>query len=337
MTTLTDRTPTATSSTTSSTTTCTLRPRYEGSNICTWIGFKHVNYLVEEAVLDSVRQRFAPPRELFETYGAGLDIVDIDTRILHALHMDDEVTATVVPGKPVEGRLTFAVTIEVDRPAGRLKAVTSKVAAVLRLDDHHGGEPAAPLPDDLAAVAVTSLGTPERVEVPQEQVDALLDGARIGRGTITTDVPAALRVGDGPAVAWSWRIPYPYCHFTTRMQMSGLLRNIEEVVDLFLAERGVSIRTLLDEQGWIPVVPHSRSTWLAEALMEEELVTVFEVVDVFKDLTYTARVDSYVRRDGAFERVATGVITHGYALIDGRVSWSLVPFDERMLAAVGAR
>ena len=37
-------------------TTTQLRPRYEGSNICTWIGFKHVNYLVEEAVLEHFRQ-----------------------------------------------------------------------------------------------------------------------------------------------------------------------------------------------------------------------------------------------------------------------------------------
>ena len=34
-----------------------MRPRYEGANICTWIGFKHVNYLVEEAVLAHFRSR----------------------------------------------------------------------------------------------------------------------------------------------------------------------------------------------------------------------------------------------------------------------------------------
>jgi hypothetical protein len=42
------------------------------------------------------------------------------------------------------------------------------------------------------------------------------------------------------AYAWKWRIPYFYCHFTERMQMSGYLRQMEEVVDLFLADRGVS-------------------------------------------------------------------------------------------------
>ncbi|MFJ1828214.1 hypothetical protein ACIOG9_26570, partial [Streptomyces sp. NPDC088178] len=60
-----------------------IRPRYEGSNICTWIGFKHVNYLVEEAVLNHLRQAGIAPGAIYETYGLCTDIVDIDTRILH--------------------------------------------------------------------------------------------------------------------------------------------------------------------------------------------------------------------------------------------------------------
>jgi acyl-CoA thioesterase FadM len=312
-------------------TSTTLRPRFEGCNICTWIGFKHVNFLVEEAVIDHVRQRWAGPRELFEEYGVGLDIVDIDTRILHALHSDDEVVATVSPGKEKAGRLSLKVVIEVDRPAGRLKAVTSKVSVVLRRDDRHTSVPPAPLAAELEAFAVDRLGG------PVAPVAAVTSGHPVGRGTVTQDVPAELRTGDGPAVAWSWRIPYFYCHHTVRLQMSGLLRQLEEVVDLFLEERGVSIRTLLDEQDWIPVVPHSRITMLGEALMEEELLTVFEVESVFKDATYTARMDCYAMREGGAVKVATGVITHGYALIDGRTSWALVAFDDRMLKAVGSR
>ena len=34
-----------------------LRPRYEGANIRTWIGFKHLMYLAEEAVLEWLRIR----------------------------------------------------------------------------------------------------------------------------------------------------------------------------------------------------------------------------------------------------------------------------------------
>ena len=47
--------------------------------------------------------------------------------------------------------------------------------------------------------------------------------------------------------------------------------------------------------------------------MEEELYTVFTVEDVFKDLTYTARMDCYVLRGGRLVQTATGRITHGYA------------------------
>jgi acyl-CoA thioesterase FadM len=118
------------------------------------------------------------------------------------------------------------------------------------------------------------------------------------------------------------------------MQMSGYLRQLEEVVDLFLADRGVSIHTLLAEQNWIPVVPHSSISMLAEAGMEEDLYTVFTVQDVFKGVTYTARMDCYVLRDGVLVPTATGSITHGYALIENRRDWSLVNFDERMLTAL---
>ncbi len=316
-------------------TTTTLRPRYEGSNICTWIGFKHVNYLVEEAVLDWFRQRGTPARDLFEVHGLGLDLVDLDTRILHALHMDDEVEATVTPVDGDDDRLRFTVVVHVDRPGGRLKAVTSKVAVVLRTDAWHDA-PTDPPPAAYARAVVGAPPAGRRVELADADAARLEQARPGGRGTVTSDVPAALRSGTGPAVAWTWRTPYPYCHFTVRAQLSGLLRNMEEVVDLFLAERGASIRTLLDEQAWIPVVPHSRVTWTGELLMEETAVTVFEVEQVFKDLTYTARCDTWVHRDGGLELVATGRITHGYAVIEGRSAWSLVPFDARLLAAVGA-
>lgn len=314
-------------------TTTTLRPRFEGTNICTWIGFKHVNYLVEEAVLDHLRRRGVPSRVLFEQFGAGVEIVDIDTRILHALHIDDVATATVAPGRPKPGVWTFTVTLHVERPTGTLKAVTAKVGVQLRLDDRHPAEPTLPLPEPLAGYAVERIGDDTALPLP----DGGVVGRPAGRGTVTTDVPAQLRTGTGPAVAWSWRIPYFYCHHTVRLQTNGLLRQMEEVVDLFLAERGVSIRTLLDEQDRIPVVPHSRVTQTGEALMEEELLTVFEVESVFKDVTYTARMDCYAVRPHGLVKVATGVITHGYALIDGRTSWSLVSFDDRMMRAVGAR
>lgn len=311
-------------------TTTTLRPRFEGTNICTWIGFKHVNYLVEEAVLDHLRQQGSSSRTLFEDHGLGVDLVSIDTRILHALHIDDEVRATVTPAASRDGAMRVRVVITADRPGGEVKAVTATVGVLLRRDDRHGGA-SLPVPDQLAAHVVDTIGSDaERVPLRGLELSS-------GRGATTQDVPAQLRTGDGPAVAWRWRIPYFYCHHTVRLQMSGLLRQMEEVVDLFLAERNVSIRTLLDEQDWIPVVPHSSVTMLGEALMEEDLVTVLEVDSVFKAVTYDARMDCWAVRGDELVKVATGRITHGYAHIDGRGDWSLVDFDERMLTAVGAR
>lgn len=326
MTALTDVSPT----TVPASTTTTLRPRFEGTNICTWTGFKHVNYLVEEAVLDHLRQRGWAARTLFEKHGLGVELTSIDTRILHALHYDDEARATVTTMPGSDGALRLRVILEVDRPGGAVKAVTSRVSVLLRIDDRHGDAPA-PVPAQLAGHAVARVGD-DGLRVPLAGL--VLEN---GRGAVTQDVPEALRTGTGPAIAWRWRIPYFYCHATVRLQMSGLLRQMEEVVDLFLAERGVSIRTLLDEQDWIPVVPHSSITMLGEALMEEDLVTVLEVDHVFKTATYDARMDCYVVRGEELVKVATGRITHGYAHIDGRGDWSLVAFDERMLAAVGAR
>jgi acyl-CoA thioesterase FadM len=118
------------------------------------------------------------------------------------------------------------------------------------------------------------------------------------------------------------------------VQMSGYLRQMEEILDLFVEDRGVSIKKLLDEQNWIPVVPKSRITFLGEANMEETLYTVFTVEEVFKRYTFTARMDCYVLRDGVLVPTATGRITHGWAVIENRKDWSLVDFDDRLTDAI---
>jgi acyl-CoA thioesterase FadM len=310
-------------------TTVQVRPRYEGSNICTWIGFKHVNYLVEEAVLDHFRQAGTPARKLYEDHGLCVEFVEIDTRISSAFHMDDLVTADVVPStRALSGELAFSVSLSVERDGKQIKAASAKVRVALRVD--HRGGPAETVPDGLAAFTtdVISRDDPKALPIP------VVTPFGLGRGGVGGDPVLSELTKDTNAFAWRWRVPYPYCHFTERLQMSGYLRQMEEVVDLFLADRGVSIRTLLDEQNWIPVVPRSTISMLEEVLMEEDLYTVFTVEDVFKGVTYTARMDCYVLRDGKLVRTATGRITHGYAVIQNRRDWSLVDFDERMLKAL---
>jgi acyl-CoA thioesterase FadM len=312
------------------------RPRYEGSNICTWIGFKHVMYLIEEAVLEAVRQSTPGAQALFETHGLGVDIVDSDARILTALHIDD-VARTEVTRQPDDGsgELAFRTVTWLDRE-GRapLKAVTAKVRVVLRRTDDAPETPA--VPPALAAVTVPEIRRPA-ASTPRPSYGVPSDGSAttIGRGVVGAADETARSLATGAnALVWKWRIPYFYCHFTERIQHSGYLRLMEEVVDLFLADRGISIRRMLTDQKWIPVVPQARVEILREALMEEELYTVFTVEDVFKDLTYTARMDCYVRRGDELVQTATGRITHGYALILDRHAWEVVPFDERTMAAL---
>ncbi|AQZ67826.1 unnamed protein product [[Actinomadura] parvosata subsp. kistnae] len=288
-----------------------IRPRYEGANIGTWIGFKHLNYLVEEAVLEHLRRTGMPVTDLYHDHGLCVDLVDIDTRILRALRVDDLATAEVSAAEP--GALRFAVAIRPD--AESAKAVSAKVTVALR-HDPRGGE-SADIPPRLRPYAVDRLGDGDKaVEVP-ESAD-----------------PIAFLTEGRNAFGWKWRIPYFYCHFTERLQMSGYLRIMEEVVDLFLADRGVSVKRLLDEQRWIPAVPHSRVTLLDEALMEEDLYTVLTVEEVYKRLTYTSRMDCYVLRDGRLVPTATGRITHGYAELAGRSEWGLVSFDDRLAGAL---
>ncbi|HEX6074130.1 MAG TPA: thioesterase family protein [Micromonosporaceae bacterium] len=284
------------------------RPRFEGSNICTWIGFKHVMYLIEEAVLDHLRQSGLVPRQLYEEYGLGVDIVDSDARILTALHMDDEVRTEVLTRPPDEtGALVFRTETYVDRNGEPVKAATATVTVVLRRTGD--GEPT---PADLTPYSVDQIVRSGGVDA--DDIGSIVDGAN--------------------AIVWRWHVPYFYCHFSERMQHSGYLRLMEEVVDIFLAERGISIRTMVDGQRWIPVVPRARVEILREALMEEEIHTVFTVEEVFKDLLYTARMDCYVPRDGRLVHTATGRITHGYAVILDRRDWKHVPFDGKTLAAL---
>ncbi|MEV5545600.1 hypothetical protein AB0L35_05570 [Streptomyces sp. NPDC052309] len=303
-------------------TTVRLRPRYEGSNICTWIGFKHVNYLVEEAVLEHLRRSGWPAGMLYEDFGLCVDIVSIDAAIVSATHIDDIVTARVVAeGKPVDGEIALTVGLDIHGSSTPVKTVSAKVRVALRHDPRGGG--AAPVPQVLEPFTVKEIDRSSLVRVPV----ASTPPATVADG----DELLAALTRDANAYGWKWRIPYFYCHFTERLQMSGYLRLMEEAVDLFLADRGISIKRLLDEQNWIPVVPKNSLVMLAEARMEEDIYTVLTVEDVFKRLIYTARMDCYVLRDGVPVHTATGRITHGYALIENRRDWSLAEFDDRMI------
>lgn len=312
-------------------TTTQLRPPFEGSNIGSWIGFKHINYLAEEAVLAHFRATGLSARSLYEDYGLCVEIVDLDTRISTGFRLDDLVDAVVRPDHEVTGgELAFTVGLTIGRGSQRKKAAKSKVRVLLRRDFLEA--PAETAPAELLPFITERIA---RTGAEPAPIPRLPGPHSAGRGAAGGDPVLDELTRHSNSFAWRWRIPYPYCHFSCRLQMSGYLRLMEEIVDLFLADRGASIKSLLCEQSWIPVVPHSRLTMLDEVVMEEELYTVFTVEKIFKNITFLARMNSYVLRDGALLRTATGRITHGYAQIVGRENFHLTRLDERMLSALG--
>ncbi len=306
-------------------------PRLEGNNICTWIGFKHVMYVVEEAVVDHFRQNGYYPRSLYEKNGLCLEIVDSDAHILHALHMDDMVTADVRIDEEANSdeSLRFLVNLFVERKGKTIKAVACRVAVEFKMDD-------SPVTGHVAPTIMPEFvpWTKERICRPghngTEKSDLLTE-----RGEIDPkDDVAALLKGNPNTMVWKWHIPYFYCHFNERMKHSGYLRLMEEIEDLFLAQNGLSIRTMLHTKKWIPVVPSARVEILEEAYMEETLYTTYALMNTYRDFTYTHGMDCYVVRDGKLVHTATGSITHGYARINDRTDWSLVAFDDETKAII---
>lgn len=308
-------------------------PRNEGNNICTWIGFKHVMYVVEEAVIDNLRQNNLKPRELYEENGLCFEILVSDARILHALHMDDKINAEVKIDESYDqdiNEVNFIVDLYVNRDKQPVKAVVCRVSAQFKIDD-------SPVTSEVPATRHDQLDqwTVERISrggALEEERSYLL----VERGEINPadDVSKILKANNHNAMVWKWHIPYFYCHYNERLKNSGYLRLLEEVEDLFLANNGISIRTMLHEKKMIPVVPSARVEIMEEAYMEETLYTVYSLVETYRDFTYTHQMDCYVVRDGNLIRTATGRITHGYARINSRKDWSLVAFDDETLQKI---
>lgn len=311
----------------------TMRPSYEGGNINTAIGFKCDNYLLEAAVLDHFRAVGLGATELYLVHGVNFDVVGVDTRLHTVLTLDDDVLLEVVPKiRETDTEMVFAVSATVQRDGAPKKAVTSKLRVLLRRDANI--DDPAPLPAELQRFVVDRLATAEPTELAATPVDDFAGAFHRGENTDTDPVLAEI-IGDDNAVGWKWKVPYYYCHFTERMQMSGYLRQMEEAKHLFVASRGISIKRMLDERGWIPVVTQCKLQFTDETIMEENLYTVYTVESIFKDMLYTSRLDFYVVRDGKLVKTATGSITHGYCHKETPESeWQMAVFDDEVLRAL---
>ncbi len=296
----------------------TCRPRYESSNIRTWVGFRQLMLLAEEAVLQWFRDRDLGPQRLYHEHGLGLEVIDSSVQLPAVVEVDDEVVAEAAEEAP--GR--FSVALRVRRDGVPILVLRGRVTVALV---RAPGEPAdRPVPREVADIVVDSVaaaGPPGH-----------LGKRRVGPGE---DARSALAAGG--AFVWSWRAPYFVCHFSDRVQHSGYVRALEEVVDRFLADRGLSIRTMLTEHGWIPVVSRARVQLVAGARMEEVVHTAFAVQEVLRRIAFDARMDCYVRRGRCLVPVATARILHGYARSRGERAGGLVELDEPTICALTGR
>ncbi|OLT19108.1 hypothetical protein BJF79_02460 [Actinomadura sp. CNU-125] len=285
------------------------RPAREGANIRTWIGFKHFLYLVEQAVLQWAADQGAGAAALFHDHGLGLRIVDCSVQLPAVLELDDDVRTEVAAR--ADGRLD--VRIVVFRDGREVTALRGKVG--LAITRERAAERQRPAPPALARW--------EREPVPPDPI-------RVPPGSRVEDV-----IATGPgAYLWSWRAPYYYCQYSDGVQFSGFVRALEEVVDRFLADRGISVGRMLRERAWIPVVSRVGLRLFSPAQMEEEIHTVFRVREIMRGVMFDADMDCYVRRGDELVHVATARILHGYAIAAGEGAGGLAELDDGVVGAL---
>jgi acyl-CoA thioesterase FadM len=280
------------------------RPGYEGANIRTWIGFKHFIYLAEQAVLQWLIDQGTGARDLFLGHGLGFEIVDCSVQLPAVLEIDDRVIAEVTGTGPV-----LAVELSVDRDGQRVTVLRGKLRVAL-------------VPEAAAPVHRPAPAALAALEIPA------LAGAASAE-----DAAQALAVGSA-SFLWSWRAPYFYCHYSDRVQHSGFVRCLEEVVDRFLADRGISVGRMLRERSWIPVVSRARIQLIEPAHMEETIHTTFTVTDILRGVMFDGRMDCFVKRGDEVIRVATAKILHGYAIAAGEGAGGLAELDAGVVAAL---
>jgi acyl-CoA thioesterase FadM len=87
----------------------------EGMNMGIWIGFKHVNYVMEHAISRFLRKRGAGIRGLY--WGDDLRVLFLSSRVryLAALTFDEEVYVCMVPEASGDGTLTFHLHVLAER------------------------------------------------------------------------------------------------------------------------------------------------------------------------------------------------------------------------------
>lgn len=73
------------------------RASFEGANIGVWIGFKHLIYLMEEAIWDYFRSHNLSAKNIYFNYGGKISIRNSQIEIFKAVTSDDWLKIEVFP------------------------------------------------------------------------------------------------------------------------------------------------------------------------------------------------------------------------------------------------
>lgn len=275
-----------------------VRPLSEGANIESWIGFKHFSYLAEAAAQGYLRVTGLSQDQMLNQLDVSVDITELRMRLPSPLYADSVLTAQVQGERPSPEELP-----------GKLR---------VRGTSDHAGRTATCFETSLVFSAW-----------PRRKLDDGLAHAHreSGSGTLPVD-------DDDGTHVWSFTIPYPYCRASSVIQFDGYVRLIEEAIERLLRDRGISVRRLLVERGWIPVVTGWRISITAPAFMEETLIIRTRTTGVFKSILWDTEITFSTLRGGTEVEVARSSITHGYANTRGDHSGQMATFDAEVLNAL---
>lgn len=290
------------------------RPQNEGANIENYIGFKHLTYLMEETIINYFREKYLSPNQLLRMFGVKFYIKSLKIDILKAVNIDDEIVMKIFSPN--------------EYPTNRFKIKASDNSGILFFKGELVVCIDKPIKDAefhlvsknfryLLKEMVEKEATDNNIELPINNSNPI---------QILKEYKSF-----NSAFIFSKRIPYYYCNYTDELHHSGYERIIEEAVDLFLEERGMSIRTMLNSKRWIPVVSKSQIEIKHKIKLEDTIYIAFSVKNIVLNSIYEADIYFFKQYNNKLIEVANGSITHGYSCIKNPETPELVIFDELTL------
>ena len=290
------------------------RPSSEGANIRSWIGFKHFEYIIGEAISMLLAERGFDERSLALS-GVRAHVVGARAALTHVIECGDDVGVVLRDARRIDTDL-LAVDAEIfnNRAGQRSLKGTYLVKVEDLVEDGLEG-------DLTASTVLTSFekGILKSSKAPRQGSFATDDGPRLFDEAFST----------------VWTVPYYYCESSRFLSYRGHIRSLEGVVDDYLASVGLFIPDLLAARAMIPVVSRYSVNVMGDVPMGAVATTYFHVDDILGNAVFDASfATTFVDEAGKRVVAATGVIQHGYAVSRGDGAGTMATMDAEIMASL---